>query len=313
MSATQPSAAQPLISVVIPCFNLQATLHETLDSVLGQTWRNIEVIAVDDSSTDRTPAILAAYATRDQRVRVIRQANAGCGASRNTGIAPARGSYIGLIDADDLWVPGYLAAHMQRFAADRQLGVSFTRIRYIEHDGAPTSETTRPKLRGITPEDILQDNPAGCAMLVARRAVFDEVGLFNAKLRRAEDQEWLFRVALTGWKIEGIDEALADYRNSPMGLSADLEAQFKAYLDVLEHVRAIAPAIVGRAERRAIGHMLHYMARRAIRLGQSRGVVRDFLLRALKAAPELLVRKPKATAGMLAIALVPGAAGVLLR
>lgn len=313
MSVPQPSATQQLISVVIPCFNVQATLHETLDSVLGQTWRNLEVIAVDDSSTDATPAILRTYAAQDSRVRVIRQANAGCGASRNTGIARARGTHIGLIDADDLWVPGYLAAHMQRFATDPQLGVSFTRIRYIENDGTPTSETTRPKLKDITPEDILQDNPAGCAMLVARRAVFDEVGLFNARLRRAEDQEWLFRVALTGWKIEGIDEPLADYRNSPMGLSADLEAQFTAYLDVLEHVRAIAPAIVGRAERRAIGHMLHYMARRAIRLGQSRGVVRGFLLRALKAAPELLVRKPKATAGMLAIALVPGAAGVLLR
>lgn len=305
-------SAPPLISVVIPCFNVAATLNETLDSVLGQSWRQIEVIAVDDSSTDATPAILAAYAARDTRVRVIRQPNAGCAAARNTGIAQAQGAYIGLIDADDLWLPGYLAAHMQRFAADPKLGVSFSRIRYIGNDGAPTAETTRPKLRDITPEDILQDNPAGCAMLVARRHVFDAVGVFNAQLRRAEDQEWLFRVALTAWKIEGIDQALADYRNSPTGLSADLDAQFKAYIELLEHVRVLAPAIVARAERRATGHMLHYMARRAIRLGQNRGVVRGFLLRALKSAPELIVRKPRATAGMLVIALIPGAASVLL-
>ena len=306
------SEALPLISVVIPCFNSELTLRETLESVLAQSWPNLEIIAVDDSSTDNTHAMLRGYAIRDKRVRVVRQANAGCGAARNAGIRQARGQFIGLIDADDLWAPGYLAAHMQRFAADRALGVSFTRVRFIENDGLPTTETTRPKLKGIRPEDILQDNPCGCAMMVARRKVFVDVGLFNDKLRRAEDQEWLFRVALTAWKIEGIDRVMADYRNSPAGLSADLEAQFKAYLELLEHVRQLAPEVVGRFQRLAIAHMLHYMARRAIRLGQDRSVVRGFLMRALKAAPELVLRKPRATFGMLAVALVPGAAEVLV-
>ncbi len=304
--------AQPLISVVIPCFNSQATLRETLDSVLSQSWFNLEVIAVDDSSTDNTPALLRAYAISDPRVRVIRQANAGCGAARNAGIRRANGDFIGLIDADDLWHKDYLTAHMDRFAADAALGVSFTRVRFIENDGMPTTEGTRPKLTGLRPEDILQDNPCGCAMLVARREVFDQIGLFNDKLRRAEDQEWLFRVALTAWTIEGIDRVLADYRNSPAGLSADLEAQFKAYLDLIEHVRPLAPDVVARGERLAIAHMLHYMARRAIRLRQARSVVRGFLFRALKLAPELMVRKPRGTLAMLAVVLVPGAAEALV-
>ena len=306
------SAVPPLVSVVIPCFNSQATLHATLDCVLAQSWTNLELIAVDDSSTDGTAAILADYARRDPRVRIIRQPNAGCGAARNTGIAAARGDFIGLIDADDLWTRDYLAAHLERFAADPRLGVSFTRVRFIENDGTPTQDVTRPKLDGFAPEDILQDNPCGCAMLVARRAVFDDVGVFNAKLRRAEDQEWLFRVALTRWKIRGIDAVMADYRNSPAGLSADLDAQFKAYLELLEHVRLLAPDVVARGERLAIAHMLHYLARRAVRLGQDNRVVRGFLWRALKMAPELLGRKPRATLGMLAVVLLPGAAGMLL-
>ena len=306
------SETLPLISVVIPCFNCEVTLRETLESILAQSWPNLEIIAVDDSSTDNTHAILRGYAIRDKRVRVIRQANAGCGAARNAGIRHARGQFIGLIDADDLWAQEYLAAHMQRFAADAKLGVSFTRVRFIENDGMPTSETTRPKLSGIRPQDILQDNPCGCAMMVARRQVFVDIGLFNDKLRRAEDQEWLFRVALTPWKIEGIDRVMADYRNSPAGLSADLEAQFKAYLELLEHVRRIAPDVVGRHQRLAVAHMLHYLARRAIRLGLDRSVVRGFLLRALKTAPELVFRKPRGTFGMLAVALLPGAAEVLV-
>ena len=304
--------AQPLITVVIPCFNSQATLRETLDCVLSQSWQNLEVITVDDSSTDNTPTLLRAYAISDPRVRVIRQANAGCGAARNAGIRQAKGQFVGLIDADDLWHREYLATHMQRFQADPALGVSFTRVRFIENDGMPTAETTRPKLTGLRPEDILQDNPCGCAMMVARREVFDQVGVFNDKLRRAEDQEWLFRVALTPWKIEGIDRVLADYRNSPAGLSADLEAQFSAYRELLEHVRLLAPDVVARGERLAMAHMLHYLARRAIRLGQPRHVVRGFLFRALKLAPELIIRKPRGTLGMLAVVLVPGAADVLV-
>lgn len=303
----------PAISIVIPCFNCAATLRETIAGLQRQTWVDFEIIAVDDSSSDATPALLQELAAAEPRLRVIRQANAGCGAARNAGIRQARGRFVGLIDADDVWQPGYLAAHMQRFADDPELGVSFTRIHFIHHDGTATGETTRPKLDGIGPQDLLEGNPAGCAMMVARRQVFDDVGLFNDRLRRAEDQEWLFRVTLSRWRIRGIDAPLADYRNSPAGLSADLEAQFGAYLDLLGHVVTLAPDIVARGRRRAIGHMLMFCARRAVRLGQEKHVVRHYLFRALATAPELLALKPRAMAGLLMASLAPSGAALLQR
>ena len=171
----------PLVSVVIPCFNCEALVTETLDSVVRQTWGNIEIIAVDDESNDATRDVLAAYATREPRLRIVHKKNGGCASARNAGIAVANGDFIAVIDADDLWAPSYLDKHLARFAVEPDLGVSFTPVRYISFEGHFTGEMTRPKLTGITSQDLLEGNPAGCAMMVARRAVFDEVGLFNAQ------------------------------------------------------------------------------------------------------------------------------------
>lgn len=299
-------SSQPLVSVIIPCFNCAALVGETLDSVARQSWRNLEIIAVDDQSTDNTREVLAAYATREPRLRIVHKENGGCASARNAGISVAEGEFIAVIDADDLWAPTYIEKHLARFKADPKLGVGYTPVRFISFNGQFTGEVTRPKLDDITSQDLLEGNPAGCAMMIARRAVFDEVGLYNDKLRRAEDQEWLFRVTLSPWKIAGFAEPLADYRNSPAGLSADLEAQRKAYLELLEHVRKLAPDVVARGYQRAVGSMLHYMARRAIRMGKSREAVRHYLVEALKLAPELLLTKPVPTLAMLAAAFVPG-------
>jgi glycosyltransferase involved in cell wall biosynthesis len=301
------SGQTPLISVVIPCYNTAATLVETLDSVCRQTWTNLEIIAVDDQSKDATVDVLLAYAEHEPRLRVVGKKNAGCGAARNTGIAIATGQFIGLIDADDLWDPSYLARHMERFAADPTLGVSFTRVKFISPEGADTGEGTRPKYEDIRPVDVLEANPAGCAMMVARRKVFAEVGNFNEKLRRAEDQEWLFRVALTRWTIRGIPEFLADYRNSPAGLSADLDAQVQAYMDLLGHARLHAPKVVDAARPRALAGLLLYIARRAIRLHQDGPTVRRYLFRALQSSPTVLLRKPKSVVGVFLASFVPSA------
>lgn len=300
------SPDQPLVSVVIACFNCAALVTQTLDSLMRQTHRNLEVIAVDDESTDATREVLDAYRATEPRLRIIHKSNGGCASARNAGIAAAKGQFIAVIDADDLWAPNYVEAHLARFADDPELGVSFTPVRFISFEGTFTGEVTRPKLHGITPQDLLEGNPAGCAMMIARRQVFDDVGPYNPQLRRAEDQEWLFRVTLSRWRIGGYPEALADYRNSPSGLSADLEAQRKAYLELLEHVRKLAPDVVARGYRRAVGTMLHYMARRAIRLGKGADVVRHYLTQALRMAPSLLIRKPVPTLAMLVAAYVPG-------
>ena len=96
------------ISVIIPVYNIQQHLRECLDSVLGQSYLHLQVICVDDGSTDESPAILAQYAQKDPRVQVIRQQNAGPGAARNTGLEAATGEYVIFLDSDDWFEPDFL-------------------------------------------------------------------------------------------------------------------------------------------------------------------------------------------------------------
>jgi len=105
---------QPLVSVVIPVFNIEAHLEQCLDSVVGQTLKDIEIICVDDGSTDSSPQILERYAQRDSRVRIITQANAGPGAARNTGLAKATGTYLIFLDSDDWFEPDFLERMVKR-------------------------------------------------------------------------------------------------------------------------------------------------------------------------------------------------------
>lgn len=102
----------PLVSVIIPAFNAQAFLRATLESVLAQTYRDLEIIVVDDGSTDDTAALASAFANDDARIRVITKVNGGVSSARNAGIAAARGDYFAFLDADDLWHPEKIAAQM---------------------------------------------------------------------------------------------------------------------------------------------------------------------------------------------------------
>ena len=112
MAEGRPDGSE-LVSVVIPTYNAAATIGETLDSVRAQTHRRLDIVVVDDGSTDRTPEIVRAHAAQDGRVRLLQQANAGVAAARNAAIAAGQGEFIAPIDADDLW---------RRDKIERQLG-----------------------------------------------------------------------------------------------------------------------------------------------------------------------------------------------
>ena len=128
---------------------------------------------------------------------------------------------------------------------------------------------------------------------------------------RAEDQEWLFRVALSRWTISGVDELLVFYRNSPGGLSANLDGMYEGFRAMLEAARESAPELVGRAGPLAAGRMLRYLARRALRLDGDRSVARKYIARGLALAPRMVISEPKQTIATLLAATIPGANALL--
>lgn len=191
----------PSISCVIPVFNGAPFLAEALDSVFAQTLQPAEIIVVDDGSTDATPEVAARYGAR---ITYVRQDNAGPAAARNEGIARAHGEFMAFLDADDLWVADKLARQTARFVARPELEVSITHLRNFwmpelreEEAALRDHRLSRPAAPGYVTQTML-----------ARRAVFETVGLFDPRLRAAEDVDWFSRASDRGAVLELLPDVL---------------------------------------------------------------------------------------------------------
>lgn len=146
-----------MVSVVIPCFNAAKTVSATLRSALAEPEAD-EIIVVDDGSTDGSPELLRQLASSEPRLHVLAQANAGASQARNAGLSAVRGNFVAFLDSDDLWHRGHLATNLARLERQPDLGVSFSRARFIDADGRTTG-VSRPRLEGLGPEDFLSGNP----------------------------------------------------------------------------------------------------------------------------------------------------------
>ena len=269
---------QPLISVVMPVYNVETYVAEAISSVLAQTIRHFELIIVDDGSTDRSVEICRSF--QDPRIQIVSQKNRGLAGARNTGILHSRGAYIAFLDSDDRWLPEKLELHFIHLTANPQIGVSYSGSRFIDANGCPLRVAQQPKLQDITPEEIFCRNPVGNGSTpVIRRADLDRVAApnpseftrlcyFDETLRQSEDIEMWLRLALMGEsKFEGIPGLLTEYRVVSGGLSAQVVRQYQSWEMVVDRLRDIAPEFVDRYANRAKAYQLRYLARRMVQLG----------------------------------------------
>jgi glycosyltransferase involved in cell wall biosynthesis len=181
----------PAVSAVIPAYNREATIERAARSVLDQDFRDLELIVVDDASTDGTVRVVEALG--DPRVRLLQHdANRRAAAARNTGIRAARGRYVAFLDSDDEWLPGKLTAQLRHLeAAPDEVRASCTGYEILRW-GVPF-----PKVPSLTtfPEILMGCDLAPTA-LVVRRDVFDTVGLLDETFGRYEDWDWLVRYTM---------------------------------------------------------------------------------------------------------------------
>ncbi|MGL1862835.1 MAG: glycosyltransferase family 2 protein [Pseudodesulfovibrio sp.] len=206
--------ANVLVSVVIPTYNRAELLMDTISSVLEQTHQHLEVLVIDDGSTDDTKEQVAALA--NPRIRYIKTENTGLPASaRNTGIAMAKGEFIAFLDSDDLWLPEKLEKQIARL---HKTGMDWCNCDYhiFSHDtGKNThlrSDTTQPA-EGMVAEEMFLTNRVGSPTPIVRKQIFDEVGMFDTdtSLRFVEDWDMWLRIAATH-PLCYVNEALARYR-----------------------------------------------------------------------------------------------------
>jgi len=305
----------PTVSIVMPLYNTEDYVSTAIQSVLAQTFDDFELIIVDDGSTDGSVEICRRF--RDKRIRLIRQRNRGLAGARNTGIRNAMGNYIALLDADDAWSPTKLARQVTHLRKRPLVGVSYCQSAFMDDKGTNMGIVQKPKLRNISPADILCRNPVGNgSAAVIRKTVFDAIAYnklfgssvercyFDEDLRQSEDIECWLRIAnQTAWQFEGIAEPLTFYRVNAGGLSANLEKQFQSWLLVRNKVARYAPNLIARYGRLAESFQLRYLARRAIQ-SRDAGQALRYSLRALGKDWRMSLREPLRTTVTLACSLL---------
>lgn len=235
------------VGVVIPMYNAAATIGATLASVCAQTHRSLDIVVVDDGSTDGSAALVEALSRRDPRIRLVHQANAGVAAARNTGANAARAPFLAFVDADDLWSPTKICQQLAALeAGGPSAGLAYCWYASINPQGRVISFGPQPLIEGSALRALCSANWIGNgSSLLLRRSMFERVGGYDPSLRAqgaqgAEDLQICLRVAEHA-EFRVVPRYLVGYRLAPNSMSTDSLQMFRSTELVLAEFRAKYP------------------------------------------------------------------------
>ena len=237
---------KPLVTVVTPAFNASDTIAATLMSVRCQTYEWLDIVIVDDGSTDDTARIVAGVAAQDSRVRLIRQANQGVAAARNTGAQAAKGDWLALLDADDIWKPDKIAKQMAALQRHPKASLVYCWHALIDTEDRIIDLSFRPTASGQAVAAMCLSNLVGSgSSALVSKAVYDAVGGSDPSLREngaqgCEDLLLYFRAALAG-DFALVPEHLTGYRQTPGAISGDPVRMLRSWALANRQMLALRP------------------------------------------------------------------------
>lgn len=230
----------PKISVIIPAYNAMNYLPDTLDNLLKQTYNDLEIIIINDGSSDSIKQWFSQL--QDRRVKLISQENQGAGIARNTGIINAKGEYLAFLDADDIWQSTKLEKQVRILEENPEVGLVYSWVEYISETGQSTGRIVKHQAEGNVWETLTQRNLVECgSVAMVRRSCFDDVGIFDRQLSSfVEDWDMWLRIA-ERFPFKVIKEVLVYYRQHPNGGSKNWQAMEENYKIVIEKAFSSAP------------------------------------------------------------------------
>jgi len=252
-----PDTAFPLISVIVPAYNAAATLQQALDSVWAQHYPRLELLLVDDGSTDATLALVQQARAAGHPVRLWQQARQGPASARNLALQHAQGELIAFLDADDVWLPGKLQAQVAYLQAHPEVDVVFGPFerweaqpdgQFVKPPTSAISASTAPPAglprlaqpSGSLYADLLLDSVVHIITALVRREVFLRVGGFDASLRTGSDYDFWLR-ASRYCRIDQLDQTVAWYRIHPASITKQPRRHNAEYLLVQKALRIHGP------------------------------------------------------------------------
>lgn len=280
----------PTVSIVIPAYNAMKYLPETVASVMGQTYRDFEIVLVNDGSSDHIKEWVAAQDI--PQLRLISQENRGLSGARNTGIKHALGRYVALLDADDLWEPTKLEKQVQVLEAHPDVGLVYTWTALIDEQGALTGRYYRRHEEGNVWSTLVEFNVVGCGSVpLLRKSCLEESGEFDENLKSfVEDWDlWLRMARRHLFKV--VKEPLVYYRQRPDSASKNWAAMEQSYNLVLQKNFGSHAPELAQFKPRCEGFIYLNLAWMALQgAGADQGAAMQYQRRAVRAFPQIVLR-----------------------
>jgi len=269
---------ESLVSVIIPTYNRAAYLQKALQSVKEQTYHTLEIIVIDDGSTDDTRKMLENY---QGPLHYFYQENRGISAARNAGIKKAHGEYIAFLDSDDYWLPEKTAQQLALFSRHPEYGLVASQCASIRIDGS-YREKNRPGKSGWVLKDLFKANFIRTSAAMVKKECLKNIGLFDEALKECEEYDFWLRIAAR-YPVGFINKPLAVYVDNQQGVSTDSLTGRLYRLQVLEK-KYLQEKIPAQLYTRRIADTCHYIGRHYIRKrDRQRGL--QYLSRAQKLRP----------------------------
>ena len=269
----------PLISVIIPSYNREHLIGRSIRSVLNQTYKEIEVIVVDDGSTDNTRDVVSSF--KDSRIRYIRHDNnrGGC-IARNTGINASRGEYIAFQDSDDEWLPEKMEKQMHVFnSVPKYVGIvysAFLRVKDCSASFIPSNKVTIKD--GNLLNQLIKGNFISTQTTILRKTCFDKAGVFDKNLHRLQDWELFIRMSKY-FEFKYISEPLVIVYHQKDSISSSKKAYFEAIILIVEkHLDSFSKNNV------TLAATYRHIGTELFSLGNNE-LGREYLLKAIKTRP----------------------------
>lgn len=279
---------RPLVTVIMPAYNAERYLRNSLASIRDQTYQALEIIVIDDGSTDQTRRIAQEFAEMDSRVRILHQENSGVAAARNLGIRHAQGEWIAPLDADDIWHPNKIERQVRcaREAA-KDVGLIYAWSIDIDEWGTVRGDKCVSIISGWVLPTLMCHNFLGNASVpMIRHDCLEQVGLYETRYRAlhaqgCEDWDLYVRIAQR-YQFKVVPEVLVGYRKTSHSMSRNFEQMARSHSLLLEEIktrRPKTPAFVYRVSR---GNLYAYFARNSNAIGEYRDAM-SWLIKSVKA------------------------------
>lgn len=252
-----------LVSVIIPTYNSAATILETINSVLTQTYSNLEAIVINDGSTDNTLKLLEII--KDSRLKILSFSNGGLSTARNRGIKHSQGEYIAFLDADDSWTSDKLELQVAALQKHPQAGLAYSWVYFQYPTEKDSYADTSCFFTGNVYSDLLLKNFLynGSNALV-RKKVIDDIGLFDSQLKAVEDWDFYLRIAAK-YDFVLVPQVQINYRQSVSSMTGNINLMEHYLKTVIERAFVVAPQELQHLKNQSFGWTHKYLAQQYIK------------------------------------------------